>query len=88
MRTASLALFATAAAAQSQYGGNYVTVNFDSQIVEQTAFPAPNATLTSPAFLKVGNASFAPGWANGTQGATSQDELSTYLQHCISEHQS
>lgn len=76
MRTTQLALFATSALAQSQYGENHVHVNFDAQIVEQTAFPAPNATLLSPAFLAGVNASFAPGWTKGTEGATSQDQLS------------
>lgn len=51
-------------------------VNLDSQLVEQTAFPVPNATLLSPAFLKSGNASFDPGWFTGSEGATSHDELS------------
>jgi hypothetical protein len=76
MRTARLALFAASALAQAQYGENHVNVNFDSEIVEQTAFPAPNATLLSPAFLAGANASFEPGWNEGTEGATSQDKLS------------
>jgi hypothetical protein len=76
MRTTRLALFAASVLAQTQYGENHVNVNFDSQIVEQTAFPAPNATLLSPAFLAAGNASFDPGWTEGTEGATSQDQLS------------
>jgi hypothetical protein len=71
-----LALFAASALAQSQYGENHVNVNFDSQIVEQTAFPAPNVTLLSPAFIVGANASFDPGWIKGTEGATSQDRLS------------
>jgi hypothetical protein len=73
MRTAHLALFTASALAQSQYGEN------DAQIVEQTAFPAPNATLLSPAFLAGANASFDPGWTKGTEGATSQDQLSKTL---------
>jgi hypothetical protein len=76
MRTTSLALFAASALAQSQYGENHVNVNFDSQLVEQTAFPAPNVTLLSPAFLPAANASFDPGWTTGSEGATSQDKLS------------
>ncbi|KAH7067882.1 hypothetical protein FB567DRAFT_252630 [Paraphoma chrysanthemicola] len=79
MRCLNIVLFAAIAAAQSKYGGNHVALNFDSQIVEQKAFPAPNSTLISPAFLKFGNASFPPGWANGTQGATSQDELTSFI---------
>jgi hypothetical protein len=79
MRTAHLALFTASALAQSQYGENHVNVNFDAQIVEQTAFPAPNATLLSPAFLAGANASFDPGWTKGTEGATSQDQLSKTL---------
>jgi hypothetical protein len=81
LRTASLALLATSTLAQSQYGENHVNVNFDSQIVEQKAFPAPNVTLLSPAFLPAANASFDPGWTTGSEGATSQDKLSmeTYL---------
>jgi hypothetical protein len=73
MRTSSIALFTASALAQSQYGENHVNVNFDSQLVEQTAFPAPNVTLLSPAFLP--NASFDPGWTEGTEGATSQYKL-------------
>ena len=63
-----LFMFAATALAQTKYGENHVTVNFDAQIVEQTAFPVPNVTLYSPAFLS--NASFTPGWAKGTEGAT------------------
>jgi hypothetical protein len=76
MRTTSLALFAASTFAQSQYGENHVNVNFDSQLVEQTAFPAPNVTLLSPAFLPAANASFDPGWTTGSEGTTSQDKLS------------
>jgi hypothetical protein len=76
MRTAGLALFAASTLAQSQYGENHVKVNLDSQIVEQTAFPAPNVTLLSPAFQPAANASFDPGWSTGTEGATGEDELS------------
>jgi hypothetical protein len=77
MRAAQLAILATTALAQTQYGENQIRpISFDSQLVEQKAFPAPNATLLSPAFLKSGNASFDPGWFTGSEGATSQDELS------------
>jgi len=77
MRATQLALLATTTLAQTQYGENHVRpISFDSQMVEHTAFPAPNATLISPAFLKSGNASFDPGWFTGSEGATSQDELS------------
>lgn len=76
MRTTQLALFAASALAQTQYGENHVNINLDSQIVEQTAFPAPNATLISPAFLPGANASFDPGWFEGTEGATSQSKMS------------
>jgi hypothetical protein len=69
-------LFTASACAQSQYGENHVNVNFDAPIVEQTAFPAPNATLLSPAFLAEANASFEAGWAMGTEGATRPDRLS------------
>jgi hypothetical protein len=68
-----LLMFAATALAQTKYGENHVTVNFDAQIVEQTAFPAPNVTLYSPAFLP--NASFASGWTKGTEGATSLKDL-------------
>jgi hypothetical protein len=68
-----LLMFAATALAQTKYGKNHVTVNFDAQIVEQTAFPAPNVTLYSPAFLP--NASFASGWTKGTEGATSLKDL-------------
>ena len=76
MKTSSLVpLFTASAVAQSQYGENHVNVNQDSQLIEQKAFPAPNVTLYSPAFLP--NASFDPGWAKGTEGATSQYNLGT-----------
>jgi hypothetical protein len=80
-KIASLAIFAASTLAQSQYGENHVKVNFDSQIVEQTAFPAPNVTLLSPAFLPAANASFDPGWTTGSEGATSQDKLSMGTYH-------
>ncbi|XPS81015.1 hypothetical protein M3J09_012959 [Ascochyta lentis] len=74
MATISILFFAAAALAQgTKYGENHVVTQFDSQIVEQRAFPAPNVTLYSPAFAA--NASFAPGWFEGTEGATSQADL-------------
>jgi hypothetical protein len=76
MRAIQIVSFAASALAQSQYGENHVRVSFDSQLVEQTAFPAPNATLFSPAFLPGRNASFAPGWFDGSEGVTSLDDLS------------
>jgi hypothetical protein len=75
-RITRAALFSASSLAQSQYGENHVNTNFDSQLVELTAFPAPNATLLSPAFLPKANASFDQGWSKGTEGATSQDGLS------------
>ncbi|KAJ4344207.1 hypothetical protein N0V95_006247 [Ascochyta clinopodiicola] len=79
MVTISVLLFAATALAQgTKYGENHVVTQFDSQIVEQRAFPAPNVTLYSPAFAA--NASFAPGWAKGTEGATSQENLDAFLQ--------
>lgn len=81
MKTAHLAWFAASALAQSQYGENHVNVNLDAQIVEQTAFPVPNATLLSPAFIAGSNASFDAGWKKGTEGATSQDRLSMNIPH-------
>jgi hypothetical protein len=86
MRAVRIALFTALASAQSQYGENHVNVNFDSQLVEQTAFPAPNVTLYSPAFLSGLNASFDPGWTEGTEGATSLDSLSMktfWTQHVL-----
>lgn len=77
-RTAQLALLVTSVLAQSQYGENHVMpISFDSELVVQKSFPEPNVTLLSPAFSKAGNASFDPGWFTGTEGATSQEELST-----------
>jgi hypothetical protein len=76
MKFTRIALFSASVLAQSQYGENHVNVNFDSQLVEQTAFPEPQVTLLSPAFLPRANASFDPGWSKGIEGATSQDELS------------
>ena len=82
MRASSIAFFAASAVAQTQYGENHVNVNLDSQLVEQAAFPAPNVTLYSPAFLP--NASFDPGWFEGTEGATSQFELGMKLYSLLS----
>jgi hypothetical protein len=77
MAALQVLLFAAVTAAQgTKYGNNHVTVTPDSQIVEQRAFPAPNVTLYSPAFLP--NASFDPGWSKGTKGATSQADLSKF----------
>lgn len=74
MATLSVILLAATALAQgTKYGENHVGNQFDPQIVEQRAFPAPNVTLYSPAFAA--NASFAPGWTQGTEGATSQADL-------------
>lgn len=75
MKSGSIAaaLWAASALAQSQYGENHVTVNRDSQLLEQAAFPAPNVTLYSPAFMA--NASFDAGWYQGTEGATSASAL-------------
>ncbi|KAL5443596.1 hypothetical protein PMIN07_001155 [Paraphaeosphaeria minitans] len=87
-RAAQLALFASSAFAQSQYGENHVNINFDSQLVEQKAFPSPNTTPLSPAFLKSGNASFDPGWFTGSEGATSQDELTSFLSHLAANNPS
>lgn len=76
MTSLSVFFFAATALAQgSKYGENHVATSFDSQIVEQGAFAAPNITLYSPAFAT--NASFAPGWAEGTEGATDQAVLGT-----------
>lgn len=77
MAALQVLLFTAAAVAQgTKYGNNYVTVTPDAQIVEQRAFPAPNVTLYSPAFLP--NASFDPGWSKGTKGATSQADLGKF----------
>lgn len=74
MATLSVLLFAATALAQgTKYGENHVVTQYDSQVVEQRAFPAPNITLYSPAFAV--NASFAPGWSDGSEGATSQADL-------------
>lgn len=73
----STALFAATALAQTKYGENHVPISFDSQLVENTAFPEPNVTLHSPAFAP--NASFAPGWVKGTEGATSPFQLNAFL---------
>lgn len=74
MASLSVLLFAATAIAQgTKYGNNHVVTQFDSQIVEQTAFPEPDVALYSPAFAP--NASFAPGWTKGTEGATSQADL-------------
>ncbi|KAH8732068.1 hypothetical protein GQ44DRAFT_767107 [Phaeosphaeriaceae sp. PMI808] len=86
MKTSSWALFATGIYAQSLYGENHVAVNFDSQLVEQMAFPAPNVTLLSPAFLPGANASFAPGWTKGTEGATSLERLTSFLRRLAAKN--
>ncbi|KAG8157359.1 hypothetical protein KVR01_012743 [Diaporthe batatas] len=65
-------------ASQTQYGGNSVRVVPDPATVESRAFPAPNVTLYSPAFVI--NSSFPSGWTEGTSGATSEFNLHTFLQ--------
>lgn len=70
---AAVATFSTNVLAQTQYGENHVRVSFDSDIVVQGAFPEPNATLRSPAFLP--GAKFEPGWEEGTEGATDEKTL-------------
>lgn len=75
----TLATFAVLGAcvfAQTKYGENHIRVNFDSEVMIQNAFPEPNVTLRSPAFLP--NASFDQGWFKGTEGATSHLIMGTY----------
>ncbi|PVI00570.1 Zn-dependent exopeptidase [Periconia macrospinosa] len=69
-----------------KYGENHVRVSFDSDLVEQSAFPAPNVTLFSPAFSP--NASFVPGWFNGSDGATSQTALDSFAKAIASKNPS
>lgn len=76
-QSSTILLFAAYALAQTQYGENHGVVSFDSQLVEQAAFPAPNVTLYSPAFMS--NATFDPGWFEGTEGGTSPDQLGTQI---------
>ncbi|CAI6341410.1 unnamed protein product [Periconia digitata] len=83
---AVIAALSGSALAQSQYGENHVRVNLDSDMVEQGAFPAPNVTLLSPAFLP--NASFAPGWTEGSDGATSQSTMSAFLESIATKNPS
>ncbi|OAL43143.1 Zn-dependent exopeptidase [Pyrenochaeta sp. DS3sAY3a] len=83
---ATLAIFAIPVFAQTQYGENHSPVNFDSQLVEQTAFPEPNVTLYSPAFLA--NASFPPGWTEGSEGATTQDILESFISELATKNPS
>ncbi|KAF2741965.1 Zn-dependent exopeptidase [Sporormia fimetaria CBS 119925] len=75
-----LALFAaltTGVVGQSTYGENHVRVSKDSDMLVQTAFPEPNVTLYSPAFSR--NAEFDPGWFEGTEGATQESTLDSFL---------
>lgn len=76
-QSSTILLFAAYASAQTQYGENHGAVSLDSQLVEQAAFPAPNVMLYSPAFMS--NATFDPGWFEGTEGATSHDQLGTQI---------
>lgn len=80
-RSSTILLFAAYASAQTQYGENHGAVSFDSQLVEQAAFPAPNVTLYSPAFMS--NATFDPGWFEGTEGATSLGQLGTQIRLAV-----
>lgn len=75
----STVLFAVTVLAKSQYGENHVAINFDSQLVEKTAFPEPNVTLHSPAFRT--NATLTPGWLFGTEGVTSPSQLNDFLRN-------
>jgi hypothetical protein len=70
---AAVATFGANVLAQTKYGENHVRVSFDSDIVVKGAFPEPNATLLSPAFLP--DARFDPGWEEGTEGATDEKTL-------------
>ncbi|EMD92145.1 hypothetical protein COCC4DRAFT_188927 [Bipolaris maydis ATCC 48331] len=76
-QSSTILLFAAYASAQTQYGENHGAVSLDSQLVEQAAFPAPNVMLYSPAFMS--NATFDPGWFEGTEGATSHDQLERFI---------
>ncbi|KAF2704338.1 Zn-dependent exopeptidase [Pleomassaria siparia CBS 279.74] len=78
MVTFLVLMFASIAVAKTKYGENHVSVSLDSQLVEQKAFPDPlNVTLYSPAFLE--NVSFSSGWATGTEGATSHEDLESFV---------
>lgn len=59
VRLSTVLLGMLASVRAEKYGENHVAVSFDSEMVEQTAFPRPNTTLISPAFLR--NAALSAG---------------------------
>jgi hypothetical protein len=74
---ATAVVFGADVLAQTQYGENHVNVRFDTDVVVNGAFPEPNVTLRSPAFLP--GARFDPGWEKGTEGATQEETLGIYI---------
>lgn len=78
MRTSTGLLFGLASAASAvKYGYNHVTTNKDSETVSK-AFPdVDDIELLSPAFLTPDVR--LPGFSNGTQGPSSQEDMGTML---------
>jgi hypothetical protein len=62
-------------ASATKYGYNHVPFLKDSDAVE-AAFSDVDIELLSPAFLDTGNRQ--PGFANGTQGATSHEVVGSW----------
>jgi hypothetical protein len=58
-----------------KYGNNHVPVRRDSALVEAN-FPAPNVTLSSPAFLFPERV--PPAFGNGSDGPTDDADMSEF----------
>jgi len=76
MRSSGLLLGLASLASAVQYGYNHVKVSRDSEVVEG-AFKDVDIDLLSPAFQD--EDVIQPGFANGTQGPSSQDDMESFL---------
>ncbi|KAL4968654.1 M14 family metallopeptidase [Aspergillus stella-maris] len=84
LTSAGLALGFASMARAVTYGYNHVTVVKDSEIVAGAFDDVDDIELLSPAFLNPD--ALLPGFSNGTQGPSSQDEMETFLEEVVSRN--
>ncbi|KAL4791127.1 Zn-dependent exopeptidase [Aspergillus venezuelensis] len=82
--SACLALGFASMARAVTYGYNHVTVVKDSDIVAGAFEDVDDIELLSPAFLNPD--ALLPGFTNGTQGPSSQDDMETFLEEVVARN--
>ncbi|KAL4957398.1 hypothetical protein BDW69DRAFT_200979 [Aspergillus filifer] len=82
---AGLALGFASMARAVTYGFNHVTVVKDSEIVAGAFENVDDIELLSPAFLEPD--ARLPGFTNGTQGPSSQDDMETFLEEVVARNE-